>query len=372
LVDGAVARNRREIELRWSIAAVTSTMHRGYVSLLQGGRAHRARPDRPCLGRYAACRMKKLFVTGAAGFIGRHLLSQLVAAGHSVTALQPLHEPMVAYPPVAGRLRWVRADLFDARALEAVLQGQEAIVHLAGRFPRLGEQHRAEELAHANVVGMHALLQACDRAGVLHVVHASSAHVYGAGQGAALHEDGPLDGGTPYAISKRAAEDLLCAWALAPGRSGWNLRLFNVYGPGQSGSNVVSAIARQVLRTNQVSVYCAWPQRDFVFVDDVAAAFAMAAVLRPADAPSVNIGSGAGMTVGALARQMLRLAGHLDGTVAEHAAIPPSAANPASIVADVVRAQLLLGWRPATPLVRGLTATLDWMRGGADAASIGR
>lgn len=303
----------------------------------------------------------RVFVTGAAGFVGQHLVRQLLEAGHHASLLAPRRGASEAVRRVLPG-PWIEADLADAAALEPVLRGHDAAVHLAGWFPLLGQASAERLLAQANVDTTAALLQACTRADVRQVVLASTAHVYGGAHPAPCHEDHALEGASPYALSKISAERLLHEWATAPGHSGVSLRLFNVFGPGQSDSNVVATIARQVLAGDQVAVHCGWPRRDFVYVDDVARAFVAALKGRPSGASSVNIGSGRATSIGELARLLLQLAQRPGGTVVERSAAGPSPVNPACIVADVARARRLLGWEPTTSLEEGLVRTLAVLR----------
>lgn len=305
----------------------------------------------------------RVLLTGAGGFIGSHLLQKLVLAGISTTALDsPSGGRRREHHTTHGSIRWMQADVGDETRMTGLLAGHDAVVHLAGIFPRFGQPVSMVEMVRANTLATAALLSACRRTGVKRFVLASTAQVYGRTASHHIAESTPLNGATGYAASKIGAEALVRAAAREQGIEALILRLFNVYGPGQSDSNVVATLMRQVLQGNSVSLHSGYPERDFIYVEDVAGALLAALKAEQASGEIINIGTGQGTVIAALASQVLQLAGR-EGTVAGfRTGEDPTRVGSDRVVADIRRAASLLGWQPSTPLVDGMRRTLEWMR----------
>lgn len=271
----------------------------------------------------------RILISGADGFIGRAVMACARAKGHEVLAWDDI-------PADHGRLRSV-----------------QAVIHLAGRYPVVGRTTpSARELVEANTALTAAVLDACQRAQAApRIVFASTAAVYGPQPDAPLAEHAPPRPAGAYGASKLGAEALLQA-ASGPHVS---LRLFNVYGPDQPRGNVFDTIAAQFDESGPVRVLDLRPVRDFIHVDDVARAF-VAAATHPAPLPPViNIGSGQGTPVAALARCILDAAGQ-SRPVESTLALEGQSRDRA--VADVSLAGSALGWTPSIDLAQGVADTL--------------
>lgn len=277
----------------------------------------------------------RILVTGADGFIGRHTVAAARSALHEV-------------------LTWKRSDApLHAPETLVLLQSVDAVVHLAGRYPlRDQEQPGQLDLFHANASLTAELLEACSKAAVPRIVLASTATVYVPAECTTLDESRPTSAHSAYAASKLCAEALLHAHASTAGNV--SLRLFNVYGPGQSAHNVFETIAAQAIIGNTVRVLDDRPVRDFVHVRDVARAFVHAAT-RTTRLPDVlNIGSGQGTSIRSLATHILRAAGREGRIESVHSENSTSDI----VVADIGLARRTLGWEPEIQLEQGVSDTL--------------
>ena len=172
----------------------------------------------------------RIFLTGAGGFSGGTIADALVGAGHDVTAL--LRKPR---PDIAARA--LIADLTRPAEWESVLEGQDAVVHLAAFNPSRLSRAAGDEAAMqaVNVDATAALARAAARAGVTRFLFASSVRVYGAGTDVPFRESDPLRPDDPYARSKVAAEAALRNAFHGEGRALAILRLPVVYGPHRGG-----------------------------------------------------------------------------------------------------------------------------------------
>jgi nucleoside-diphosphate-sugar epimerase len=301
----------------------------------------------------------RIFVTGASGFIGTPTIRTAAEKGHSVTALCSRAGCPADISGIPG-VHWVAADLRDVDSLSKQLSGHDAFIHLAGRYPLWGRHSEALDFVESNTLTTALTLEACRRAGVNRYVYASTAQVYGRPERIPVQESDRLKGTTVYASSKSAAESLVQAYASSYGLLGFNLRLFNVYGPGQPSANIVATIVAQALCPGVVTINSGDPERDFVYVEDVVSALLAAVRCEGAHGQSVNIASGSGITIMDLGRRIMTIAGRTDAIVTRVPSHTATAADPDRLVADVTLAERLLGWRPATTLDEGLALTVRW------------
>ncbi len=215
--------------------------------------------------------MMRALVTGAGGFVGRHLVAHLVGCGDEV-----IETDRATGGP----------DVIDAAAMAALVAdaGPEVVFHLAGQADVAASWRDPVATLRANAEGTLAVLSACAGAGVGRVVVVTSAEVYGKVDAAAmpLGEDRPLDPVSPYAASKAAAEMVCVAWA-NQGLGVVRARAFNHLGPGQSEAFVAPAIAARLVRARRdgldhISVGNLEARRDFTDVRDVVRAYRSLAI----------------------------------------------------------------------------------------------
>ena len=302
----------------------------------------------------------RIVVTGAAGFIGSHLCERLVAGGHQVVGLdaftrfypRELKERNIAALRRAPAFRLVERNLLDAPGLTGVLEGADAICHLAGRP---GVRGGAPALFEAgNVRTTESVLQAAARAGVGRVLLASSSSVYGPAAGP-VAEDALLRPLSLYARSKRRAELAAGRLARRHGIELVTLRYFTVYGPRQRPDMAFARFVSAALEGGSMPLLGDGRQlRDFTYVGDAAEATALALELgRPAAVYNV-----AGGRPVALADALGMLAAAL-GRVPRLARQKADAREPRDTAADLRRARVELGWVPRVQLERGLRRQVE-------------
>lgn len=310
-------------------------------------------------------------VTGAAGFVGSHVVDHLLAAGHQVVAVDAFTDdygPATKRRNVAAaarhpRWRLVEADLRSAD-LGDVLAGADAVCHLAARPGVRGSWGEAfAAYAGHNVVATARLLDAAVAAGVGRVVLASSSSVYGTGAPTPTPETAPLRPHSPYGVTKAACEHLAGAYAANFGLPVTVLRYFTVYGPRQRPDMAVSRMVDAALGGPPYRRLGPPAWRDLTFVADAAAATVAAATTDLPPGTVVNIGSG---TVVSMAE--------VEALVAAAAGRPPAVEQGTRQPGDVdrtgaavERAAALLGWEPAVALADGIAAQLAWRRDGEGA-----
>lgn len=311
----------------------------------------------------------RILVTGAGGFVGRHLLTTLLRGGDEVVAAS--HRPFAAPAGVPVEV----FDLADAgRTAAAVGRHRPAgVIHLAAQASvRLSWTDPAGTYA-TNITGTGNLLEALRERPDTRVLLVGSAQQYGnARLDRPLREDDPPDPPSPYAVSKVAQEMIGRLYRRTFGLGTVMARAFNHTGPGQSAEYAVGSFCSQIVAIERAEqpprlrVGSLDTVRDFLDVRDVVAAYRLL-LERGTPGEAYNVASGEGRSIGDLLKILLDAAG-LTGTVEVEEA-PPRAGDPESLIGDSSRLRGL-GWEPGVVMEQSLLDTLHWYR--AQAAEKGR
>lgn len=325
----------------------------------------------------------RVVVTGSAGFIGRRVIHALDANGRDVVGFDTIDDP--------------RDDITNRRRCEAAFADADVVVHLAAKVGLGVALSDMDDYARVNDLGTAVVLGAAAAAGVSRVVFASSMVIYGDGQyscpehgdvkagprivddlrvgrfdpgcpscGQLLEpglvpESAPMDPRNTYAATKVHGEHLGHVWARETGGTVLALRLHNVYGQGMPVDTPYAGVAAlfrsQLSSGNPALVFEDGRQRrDFVHVDDVAAAIAAAtSAAVPDGLTPLNIGSGRICTIGEMASTMTRLLGGPAPVITGRYRL----GDVRHVTADCSAASVVLGWAPTIDLSTGLAALLS-------------
>ncbi len=305
-----------------------------------------------------------MLVTGGAGFIGSHVVERCLAAEHRVAVVDDLSTGRRENVPPGARLHVqdirdpTLADVFRSEAPDAVIHlAAQAAVSRSVADPRLD--------AEINILGSLNVLECCRRTGVRRLVYASTGGAaYGDTEKLPTPEDHPTRPSSPYGVSKVTVEQYLACWGGLYGLSTVALRYANVYGPRQSPhgeAGVIAIFTARILRGEPCIVNGDGLQtRDYVYVDDIAEANALA-LDRPDVTGPVNLGTGVATSVLELFAALRAAAG--GRAEARHG--PPRPGEQRRSVLDATRARVLLGWTPRVALAEGLQRTFDALRSAA-------
>ncbi|CAM5660960.1 NAD-dependent epimerase/dehydratase family protein OS=Streptomyces alboniger OX=132473 GN=CP975_02880 PE=4 SV=1 [Streptomyces alboniger] len=304
----------------------------------------------------------KAVVTGAAGFIGSHLVEALRRGGTNVVGID--RKPSWAtgeIPPSAelGSLHSIRADLVSAD-LSVCLKNAATVFHLAALPGVRPSWTQFPEYLHCNVLATQRLMDACVHAGVPRVVMASSSSVYGGAEGTMNEDDLPRPL-SPYGVTKLAAERLALAFAARrdAALSVSALRFFTVYGPGQRPDMFIGRVIRATLENKPIDVYGDGTQiRDFVHVSDIVRALMLAATPPEQGSSVLNIGTGQAVSM----NEVLALTGELTGRTPDARYGPARIGDVRSTTADVGLARHHLGFTARMDLRAGLATQIEWTR----------
>lgn len=304
----------------------------------------------------------KVLVTGGAGFIGGHLVDALLAEGATVRVIDNFstgRRENIAHN--LGRIELHEADLCDPDAAARAVAGVELIFHEAA-IPSVSRSV-ADPVAsnRVNVGGTVQLLEAARRAGTVRkVVYAASSSAYGDTEVLPKVETMPAMPLSPYAVSKHTGEQYMAVFGRLFGFETLSLRYFNVFGPRQDPRSVYAAAVpifiERARSGRAITVFGDGAQtRDFVYVEDVAAANILAATHPDAGRGEVfNVAQGGVTTIADLARTIVALTG--SSSPIEFAPERPGDIRHSR--ADISRIRAQLGFDPKTSLAEGLRLSL--------------
>ena len=316
--------------------------------------------------------MRHALVTGAAGFIGSHLVDRLLADGWRVTAVDnfdPFYARSLKERNIAEHLRHTGYRLFevDIRDLEAMrhrLGGNyAAIVHLAaqdGLRPSILDSLGYQEV---NVKGTHNLLELAREWKVAQFVFASSASVYGLNANVPWNEeDHALKPISPYAVTKVSGELLGRVYSHLHGVRFVALRLSTVYGPRQRPDLAIHRFATRMLEGAPIPVFGdGSARRDYTFVDDIVGGIRAAMAYRRSAFEIVNLGNTRTVTVS-------EMIGVLEDALGVRAVVERQPEQPGDVPqtwVGVQKARELLRYEPRTPMATGVARFTDWLVGSA-------
>lgn len=300
----------------------------------------------------------RFLVTGGAGFLGAALANKLAADGHAVSVLDDLSNGNAAQ--LASAVAFTQGDVGNIPLLWSLLRDVDCVYHLAARVSVAESVLHPQAYNAVNVGGTVSLMEAMRDTGVRRVVFTSSGAVYGRLPTQPVHENDPPNPDSPYAVSKWAAEQYIHTIG-----SLWNietvaLRIFNAYGPHQSlpvsHAPVIPRFLHQALTGGSVVLHGDGQQtRDYIYITDVLAALTAAATAKSVNRQVINIGSGVETSL----QQLVATIEQATGKRVNQLTNQQKAGGVPRLVADISRAQQLLGFRPLVGLADGLKRILQ-------------
>lgn len=308
--------------------------------------------------------MGRTVVTGAAGFIGSHLVERLLEIGYEVIGVDAFtgyrsrdrKQGNLARVADEASFRFVEGDLLELD-LDDLLQGVGNVAHLAAEpGVRTSWGDNFSRHLERNVVATQRLLEALSKKSVKRFVFASSSSVYGSVNQGPVREDSRPRPASPYGLSKLAAEELVGLYARQRGIPATILRYFTVYGPRQRPDMALSRFISAAARGETLQVFGDGEQmREMTYVSDVVAA--TVAALEAPPGGIYNVGGGARATV----NELIDYVRGALGTRVEVSYGPAAEGDVRSTWADLELVERELGYQPQVGLEQGIRTQADWV-----------
>ena len=308
--------------------------------------------------------MATYLVTGGAGFIGSHMVEELVRRGETVRVLDNLATGKAAnLARIAGRIDFQEADIRDLEAISPNFRDTQYVIHLAA-LPSVARSVDDPLTANeVNVTGTLNVLLAARDAGVKRLVFAASAAAYGDNPTMPRVETLTPDPLSPYALAKVAGEYYCRVFTTIYGLETVALRFFNIFGPRQNPDSpytgVLSKFVPAYERGNTPVIFGDGEQsRDFAYVDNVVDATLRACTAPAAAGKVINVGVGRSYTL----NQTITILNGIFGRKVEPRYGPPRQGDARHSLADISLARQVLGYEPLVSFEEGLRRTVEWFR----------
>lgn len=314
--------------------------------------------------------MKRVLVTGAAGFIGATVCERLLALGWRVVGVDNLndyYDPKLKLDRLArigSDLNFTKLDISDNAALRGLFEsegGFDVVVNLAAQAGVRYSLINPDAYVQSNLVGFVNILESCRTFGVKHLVYASSSSVYGLNDSIPFRETDCVDRpASLYAATKKSNELMAHAYTHIYGLPTTGLRFFTVYGPWGRPDMAPFLFADAVLHGQPIKVFNnGQMQRDFTYIDDCAEIVVRAVEQTPTRPYRVfNVGNQQPVMLGDFIAEIERATGR----DAQKIMMPMQSGDVERTYADSSQAFAEFGFKPATPLRVGIERTVEWFR----------
>jgi NAD dependent epimerase/dehydratase len=314
---------------------------------------------------------RRILVTGADGFIGSHLVEELVSRGHSVRAFV-MYNSFNSWgwldsspPDVRANMEVVAGDIRDPFCVRAAMDGCDVVFHLAALIAIPFSYTSPDAYVQTNVAGTLNVLQAAREIGVKRVVHTSTSETYGTARYVPIDEEHPLNAQSPYAATKIAADQLALSFQRSFGTPVAVLRPFNTYGPRQSARAVIPTAITQIASGQRaIRLGALTPTRDFSFVTDTARAFIAVAESDAALGQIVNSGSSFEISVGDTVNLISEVMGVQVKIECDEQRLRPKDSEVERLFASTSKIQRLTDWTPEygglNGFRKGIAKTASW------------
>lgn len=308
----------------------------------------------------------RVFITGASGFIGSHLVEKLIKMDVNVRGMVHYNSRndwgLLELLPknILDEVDVISGDIQDPFFVRRAVKDCDVVFHLSSLIAIPYSYVAPSSYISTNVQGALNIMQACLEEGVKKVVHTSTSETYGTAQYVPIDENHSLQGQSPYSASKIGADKIAESFFLSFGLPVATIRPFNTYGPRQSVRAIIPVIITQVLNGGPLRIGSLNPTRDLNYVSDTIDGFIKVAESDRSIGEVINIGSGQEISIGDLARKIMKILGKDLEILTDEQRVRPEKSEVQRLLADNRKARELIGWEPKTPLDEGLKKTIAW------------
>ena len=317
--------------------------------------------------------MSKVLVTGSDGFIGSHLVEELVKKGYEVKAfvyynsfnnwgwLDTLPKDIMDHVEVFA------GDVRDPNGVREAMKGCDAVFHLAALIAIPFSYHSPDAYVDTNIKGTLNILQAARDLGTARVLVTSTSEVYGTAQYVPIDEKHPYQGQSPYSATKIGADRLAESFYRSFDLPVTIVRPFNTFGPRQSARAVIPTIITQLLAgKEEIKLGSLTPTRDFNYVKDTVAGFIAMYESDKTIGQEINIATQKEISIGQLAEELIRQINPNARIICDEDRLRPEKSEVNRLLGSNQKILELTDWKPRYTFEQGLAETIEFLRGNLD------
>lgn len=312
---------------------------------------------------------KKVLVTGADGFIGSHLVHQLMIEGAEIRAFC-FYNSFNSWgwldtfsADTLQKIEIFTGDIRDPNGVRSAMKDVEIVYHLAALIAIPFSYHSPDAYVDTNIKGTLNVLQAARDSGVERILVTSTSEVYGTAIQIPIDEKHPRQGQSPYSATKISADFLSDSFFRSFDLPVTIVRPFNTYGPRQSARAIIPTIITQLLAgLNTLQLGDLTPTRDLVFVEDTARGFVEVSLCNSLIGEEVNIATGSEISIGDLAQKLIDEINPAARINLDNQRTRPHKSEVFRLLGDNTKLFKHTNWIPETDINIGLNKTIEWFR----------
>lgn len=317
--------------------------------------------------------MKKVLVTGADGFIGSHMVEELVRKGYSVRAFSYYNSFNTwgwldtLAPEILSQIEVVCGDIRDPYGVKKAIEGVDMVFHLAALIAIPFSYHSPDAYVDTNIKGTLNVLQAAKELNVERVLITSTSEVYGTAKYVPIDENHPFQGQSPYSATKIGADRLADSFYRSFDLPVSIVRPFNTFGPRQSARAVIPTIITQLLGgRQQIKLGLLSPTRDFNYVKDTVSAYIAIAESDRTIGQEINIATGKEISIGDMAKVIIAQLNPKAEIICEEERLRPENSEVNRLLGSNQKLKELTEWKQKYSFEDGIQETIKWFEQNLD------
>jgi dTDP-glucose 4,6-dehydratase len=311
--------------------------------------------------------MKKILISGAAGFIGSHLVEECVTNNLEVVAFVHYNSKnswgWLDYSSVKDEIEVIQGDIRDFDSVTKAMKKCDTVFHLAALIGIPYSYISPLAYINTNIVGTYNILEAAKQYNLENIMITSTSETYGTAQYIPIDEKHPLVGQSPYSASKISADQLAISYYRSFGTPVKIARPFNTYGPRQSARAIIPTVIVQILSgIKEIKLGNLFPTRDLNYVKDTVKGLIAIAKNSSFEGEVVNVGSGTEISIGDLVLQISELMEVEIKISSDDNRMRPENSEVERLICNNSKIITATEWRPEYDLKNGLKETIEWLK----------
>ena len=307
----------------------------------------------------------KILVSGAAGFIGSHLVELLIKAGYNVKAFVRYNSKnnwgWLENSKYKNDIEFFQGDIRDFDAVNSALHGCNSVFHLAALIGIPYSYISPLAYIRTNIEGTYNVLESSKQNNIENIIVTSTSETYGSAQYTPMDENHPLVGQSPYSSTKISSDTLALSYHKSFKLPVKVVRPFNTYGPRQSARAIIPTVISQILNNEKtIELGSLKPKRDFTFVKDTVSGFFEISKKRSLEGTVTNIGMNSEVTMGDLVKKISHLMGKKINIKSDQDRVRPKSSEVDRLICDNTKIKSVTNWEPQYSLEEGLSKTIQW------------